>query len=141
MHTHDEYFLVVTAIEDTYTAAFGQATCSAPQKVMIELHARRPPEAEDLAAGGIDALHHGADRTVLAGSIHGLEDQQDRVTIARCQHALQFFQRIRRLSPVFPGVPVTARASAGAGLVDPERTVIRHEILRRRRIEHPRPLF
>jgi hypothetical protein len=40
-------------------------------------------ETEHLAAGGVDAAHDGPDRAVLAGCIHRLEHEQDRMTVAR----------------------------------------------------------
>ena len=48
----------------------------APEEVVVELFVGRRLEGEDLAALRVDAGHDVLDGAVLAGGVHGLEDQQ-----------------------------------------------------------------
>jgi hypothetical protein len=90
MHAQHEYFLVVRAIEDADPAALGKVAVAAPEIVVIEFFCRRRLERHHLATLRIDSGHDVLDGAVLAGCIHGLEDQQQRPTILRVQHALKF---------------------------------------------------
>ena len=78
MDPHDQHFLVIRAVEDADPAAFGQDPGVSPEEVVVELLGGGMLEAIDLAALGVHARHDVLDRAVLAGGVHGLEDQQDR---------------------------------------------------------------
>ena len=66
----------------------GSAFVDAPQVVVIAFLGRGRLEAEDLAALRVDAGHHVPDRAVLAGGVHRLEDQQQRVGVLRVELVL-----------------------------------------------------
>ena len=83
-----EDLLVVAAVEDADAAPLGQAAGGAPQEIVIQLLARRLLEVEHLAARRIDAGKQGVDRAVLAGGVHGLEDQQQRMAVLRVEQPL-----------------------------------------------------
>ena len=70
---------------------------------MVALFGRRRLEAEDLAALRIDPRHHVLDRAVLAGRVHRLEDQQQRVGVLRIQLLLLFRQLGDTLVKQFSG--------------------------------------
>ena len=88
MNAKDQNFLVVGAIEDADPAPLGQLPRRIPQEVVVQLLGAGVLETEHLAALGIDARHHVLDGAVLAGRIHRLENQQQRVTVGRVQHVL-----------------------------------------------------
>jgi hypothetical protein len=60
---------------------------------VIELGRARLLEAEDLTALRVDPRHHMLDDAVLAGGVHCLKDQQQRVAVVRVQHVLPLRQR------------------------------------------------
>ena len=94
MHAHDEHFLVIGAVEDADAPAFGQAAGGAPEKVVFEFLGAGMFEAEDLAALRIDAGHDVLDGTVLAGGVHCLKNQKQRILVVGVKQALllaQFF--------------------------------------------------
>jgi hypothetical protein len=84
----DQNLFVIRSIEYPDLAALGQVSRRAPQKIVLELRGTRVLVTEDLAALGIDPGHHMGDCTVLAGGIHGLEDQQQRIAIRSVEHFL-----------------------------------------------------
>ena len=88
MDPDHEDLLVVAAVEDADAAPLGQAAGGAPQEIVIQLLARRLLEVEHLAARRIDAGEQGVDRAVLAGGVHGLEDQQQRMAVLRVEQPL-----------------------------------------------------
>jgi hypothetical protein len=49
-------------------------------------------ETENLATLGIDSRHDMPDGSIFAGSIHGLENQQNRMTVGGIQQVLQLTQ-------------------------------------------------
>ena len=49
-------------------------------------------EAEDLTALRVDAGHHVLDHAVLAGGIHRLKNQQQRVAVVRVEQVLAIGQ-------------------------------------------------
>jgi hypothetical protein len=71
----------IGAIEDTYSAALWQTQCGAPQEVMIQFYRAWVLEAEDLASLRVDARHDMTNDSILAGSVHGLKDQQQCISI------------------------------------------------------------
>ena len=94
MHAHDEHFLVIGAVEDADAAALRQAAGGAPEKIVLQFLGAGMFEAEDLAALRIDAGHDVLDGAVLAGGIHGLENQEQRILVVGVKQALllaQFF--------------------------------------------------
>ena len=75
MHADDQHLFVIGAVEDPDAPAFREALRGAPEKVVFQLGRARMLEAEHLAPLRIDAGHQMANCTVLAGRVHGLEDQ------------------------------------------------------------------
>src|SRR2546428_232570 len=77
------------------------ATVSAPEGPSlsafpgnIQVFRRWRLERDDIAALRIDAGHDVLDRSVLAGRVHGLEDEQDGPAVLRVQHVLEMAQRL-----------------------------------------------
>src|SRR5262245_50401066 len=89
MNANDQRLLVIAPVEDPDAAAFGQAFDAAPEEVVTEVFGRGRLERVDLAALGVDAGHHVLDRTILAGRVHGLEDEQDRPPVLGVEHLLE----------------------------------------------------
>jgi hypothetical protein len=59
---------------------------------MLQIFGARLFETEHLATLRIDPGHDVPDGPILAGRVHCLEDQQDRIAIRRVVQALQFAQ-------------------------------------------------
>ena len=59
---------------------------------MIEIFGARRLEGSHLAALRIYSRHDVLDGAILAGRIHGLEDQQQRPAVLRIEHILQIGQ-------------------------------------------------
>ena len=98
MHPNDQHLLVVGAVEDADLAAFRQTTGGAPQEIMLQFRGARVFEAEHLAALRIDPRHHVPDGAVLAGSVHRLKDQQQRIAVGRVVKTLQRAQLLHLFS-------------------------------------------
>ena len=94
VHAHHEHLLVVGAVEDADVAARRQATGIAPQVVVVELLRRGHLEAVHLHALRVDAAHDVADGAVLAGRVHGLEADQQRIGVLRRQPLLVLGQQL-----------------------------------------------
>jgi hypothetical protein len=77
--------LVVRAVEDADAAALRKGVRDAPEEVVVELLARGLPEPDDVHALWVHARHHVLDRRVLAGGVHCLQDDEERVAVARPQ--------------------------------------------------------
>ena len=88
MDAKDQNFLVVGAIEDADPAPLGQLPRRVPQEVVVQFLRAGVLETEHLAALGIDARHHVLDGAILAGRVHRLENQQQRIPVGRVQHVL-----------------------------------------------------
>src|SRR4029450_6614697 len=73
MYPNDEYLLVVRPIEDPDLAAAGQPLCISPEVIMIKFLARGDLEAMHRDTLRIDAAHNMPNRSVLSGSVEGLE--------------------------------------------------------------------
>ena len=71
-----------SAVEDADAAPLGQGLHVSPEEIVIELLGGRFLETVNLAALRIHAGHDVADGAVLAGGVHGLENEQHRVGIA-----------------------------------------------------------
>ena len=89
MHLERDDLLVVRAVEDADATAFGKRFRDAPQEVVVELLGRRLPERDDLNALRIDSRHHVLDRRVLAGSVHRLQDDEQRLPVTRPKQLLR----------------------------------------------------
>src|SRR5581483_2212394 len=130
MHAHDQAFFVIGAVEYADAPALRQLDHGAPHEVVIELERRRLLERGDLAALWIDAVENVFDRAVLAGSIHGLEDQQQRPAVLRIELLLKIaqafavgiedFLALVLVEAAFLGGLVRPQVKAGRA-VDPER--------------------
>ena len=88
MHADDQYLLVVGSVEDADPPAFRQIARGAPEKIVLQFRGAWMLEAEHLAALGIDPGHDVADGAVFSRRIHGLKDQQERITIGRVKKLL-----------------------------------------------------
>ena len=88
MHAHDQHFLVIGAVEDADAPAFRQAARGAPEKIVRQFLGAGMFEAEDLAALRIDAGHDMLDGAVLAGGVHRLKNQQQRVAVVGIKQSL-----------------------------------------------------
>ena len=88
MHAGNQDLLVVGAVEDTDHPPLGQHLAGAPEEVVAELLGGRLLERLHLATLGIDTRHHVPDGPVLAGSIHGLEHDQEGVGVVGPEQSL-----------------------------------------------------
>ena len=70
----------------------------APEKIVLQLLGARLFEAEHLAALRIDPGHDVPDGAVLAGRVHPLKDQQQRIAVGR---VVQLLQRAQLLHVFF----------------------------------------
>ena len=89
MDRQRNHLLVVGTVEDADPPSLRERFADAPQEVVIELLARGLPEGDDLNSLRVHAGHHVLDRRVLAGRIQRLEDDEERVGIARPQELLR----------------------------------------------------
>ena len=101
MHPNDQHFLVIGTIEDADPPAFGKPARRAPEKIMLQFFGARLFEAENLAALRIDAGHDVPDGAVLAGGVHRLKNQQQRIAVGRVVKALQRAQLLNVFSRSF----------------------------------------
>ena len=124
MDPNDEHLLVVGTVEDPDPPALGKPGCRAPEKVVLELLGARLLEAEDLTALRIDPGHDVPDRTVLAGRVHPLEDQQERISVGRVVEALERAQLGDVFSQQFPIVLVRR-----GGGVDARRPLVEVDLV------------
>ncbi len=88
----DQNLLVIGAVEDPDPPALGERARRPPEEIVLELLGARVLETEDLTALWIDPRHHVRDGAVLAGRVHGLKDQQQRVLIRGVEEVLQLAQ-------------------------------------------------
>src|ERR1035437_3108721 len=98
MDGDDGHLLIVGTIEDADPPAFRQTAGRTPEKIMFQLFSARLFETENLAALRIDPGHDVPDGAVLAGSVHPLKNQQQRITVGRVVKLLQQTQRLHRTS-------------------------------------------
>ena len=89
MHPNDQHFLIVGTVEDADPPAFRQTARGAPEKIVFQFLGARLLETENLAALRIDAGHDVPDGAVLAGSVHSLKNQQQRIAVGRIVKLLQ----------------------------------------------------
>ena len=88
MDADHQHLLIVGAVEDRDPAAGGQFLHRPPQEMMLQLRVVRGLEGNDIDALGIHAGHHVLDRTVLAGRIQRLENDEHRPAAVRPQQLL-----------------------------------------------------
>ena len=88
VHLECDDLLVVRAVEDADATAFGERVRDAPQEVVVEFLGRGLLERDHLDALRVDSRHHVLDRRVLAGRVHRLQDDEQRVPVARPQELL-----------------------------------------------------
>ena len=85
---------------------------------MVELLRRRRLERVHLAALRIDAGHHVLDGAVLAGGVHGLEDQQHGPAILGVQALLQLREQLhaQREGLLGPGLVLRGQIARIVGI-------------------------
>src|SRR5579872_5918870 len=88
VHANNEDFLIVGSIENPDPPTLGQALGVTPEKVMVEILRRRLLEREDLAALRIYSRHDVFDRSILAGRVHRLENEEQRPSLLGVEHVL-----------------------------------------------------
>src|SRR5664279_1527671 len=93
MHANDEHLLIVGTVEDANPSALRETAGRAPKKIVFQFLSIRLFETENLAALWIDPGHDVADGTVLAGSVHPLKNQQQRIAVGGVVKPLQRAQR------------------------------------------------
>ena len=86
---HDEDVFVIAAVEDADVAAIGKDLEAAPEIIVIELLGRGSLKGIDLAALWVDAGHDVFDNAVLAGGVHGLEDEEQRPFVVGVEAVLE----------------------------------------------------
>ena len=128
VNANDKYFFVLAPIKNSNAPTLRQTACSAPKKVMVKFLAGRPLETEDLTTGRVNALHDRSDRAVLAGSIHRLEYDQQRVAITGRQYALQFIEVTRCFFAMLLPVEMALGYRRRAGVSYAKAAVKRHKI-------------
>jgi hypothetical protein len=88
MHLQRDDLLVVRAVEDADASPPRQCVRDPPEVVVPELLGRWPLERDDLHTLRVHARHDVLDHGVLAGRVHRLEDDEQRVSVTRPQQLL-----------------------------------------------------
>src|SRR5262249_43502024 len=94
MHPHDEYLLIMRAVEDPDLTPRRSLPGVAPEVVVTELSGRRHLEAVHRDTLRVDAAHHIPDRPVLAARVQRLEDHQYPVLLLRGKPLLVFGEQL-----------------------------------------------
>ena len=127
VHTHHQHLFVVRAVEDADRAALREGALVAPQEVVLQVLGGRYLEADDGDALRVHAAHDVLDRPVLAGRVHGLQYDQQRVAVLGRQACLVFGQQLDALGEILlsvrlldemclvPGVEVAGQRDRGTG--------------------------
>ena len=89
MHTDDEGFLVIAAVENADMPTIRQALRAAPQIIVVEVLGGGRLEGRNLSALRVDAGHDVLDGAIFAGGVHGLKDQQHTPFVLRVEFVLQ----------------------------------------------------
>src|SRR5262249_52377012 len=89
MDPDNQHLLVVRAVEDADVPALRHLEVGPPKEIMVELERVRRLERMHLAALRIEPGHHMLDDAVLAGGVHGLEDDQNRPAVMRIELLLE----------------------------------------------------
>ena len=74
MDAHDENFFVVGAIENADLAALRNALMRPPEVIVVQIFIARGLESMNVTSLRIHAGHDVLDHAILAGGVHGLED-------------------------------------------------------------------
>ena len=83
-----QHVLVVRTVEYRDFPAAGGVRMDAPEEVMSKLGGGRLLEARDAHALRVDRPEHVLDRAVLAGRVHRLQHDQDRVLVLGVEESL-----------------------------------------------------
>lgn len=103
MDAHDQHLFIVGAVKDSDMSAHRQGTGGAPEKVMFEFVRARLFETVNIAALRVHTGHDMADRAILPGRVHRLENNEKGIAVMRVKHLLErahFFSPRRQLLSV-----------------------------------------
>src|ERR1700676_5044974 len=78
VHPNNQNIFVLRTIEDADHAFFGHSLVNTPKEVVGQLFAIRYLKGDHRTSLRTDTRHHMADGSVLAGSIHPLQNNQKR---------------------------------------------------------------
>src|SRR5664279_1128567 len=101
MHSSHQHFLVIGTVEYANSSALGKAARSAPEKIVLQFLGAWLLEAEDFAPFRINTGHDVPDGAVFAGTVHTLENQQQRVPVGSVVKLLQRAQLLHMLAQKF----------------------------------------
>ena len=93
MNPNDKHLFVVRAVEDRDLSARRDRGRVPPQVVVSKLLSRGYFEPVDRDALRVDSTHHMADRAVLAGSVHRLQNHEHTVCRLCCEPRLEVGQQ------------------------------------------------
>jgi hypothetical protein len=88
MHADHQHFFVIRTVENPDPPALRQATIGAPEKIMRQFRAARLLKTENLTSLRIQSGHDVFDGAVLAGRIHGLKNNEQRMASIRIKQSL-----------------------------------------------------
>src|SRR5579859_2565128 len=89
MNSDDEHFLVVGPVEDADLPSLRKGDRRPPKEIVTQFRGARMLETEYLATLGIDSGHHVLDGPILSRGIHGLEDQEQGISVGGVEQGLQ----------------------------------------------------
>ena len=89
MYPDHQHFLVIGTIEYPDLPALGKATRRTPKKIVLQFGGARLFETGDLAALWIDSGHDVPYGAILAGGVHPLKIQQQRIAVGCVEKLLQ----------------------------------------------------
>ena len=121
LHQLDEDRLVVRAIEDRHRRQRRCMQVMAPQEVVRPLLRGRNLERPDVDTGRVHFVQNGADRAILAGGVHALQDNQQRVGPGGVQQLLKLTELLdQRVELHFAGFfgDVAVAPSIDGGEID-----------------------
>src|ERR1039457_1411674 len=101
MHPHNQHLFVIGTIEDADLPAFRKPAGGAPENIVFQLSGAGLFETENLAALRIDPAHDVPNGAVLAGGVHPLKDQEQRIAAGRVVKLLQGTQLLNVFSQEF----------------------------------------
>jgi len=101
MHSNHQHFLIIRAIEYADLSAFREPARRAPEKVMFQFGGAGLFETGYLATLRIDPGHDVPDSAILAGGVHPLKNQQQRITVGCVVKLLQRTQLLHVLLQEF----------------------------------------
>ena len=92
MDSNDKHLFVVRTVEDRDLSAGRNPGRVTPQVIVSQLLGRRYFESVYRDALRVDSAHHVADRAVLTGSVHGLQNDEHTICRLCCQPGLELGQ-------------------------------------------------